>query len=77
MKDIFVDDIISASFGLFLKYSDIINASKEKDKYGRFLIKKFTNDGHFKGKFCYTSDAIFTESQIKPYTLKFNPEKLI
>lgn len=71
------DDIISASFGLYLKYSNIVECSTQKDKYNRFFIKKFDKFGYFIGTFCYTSDEIFREKEIIPYALKFNPEKVI
>lgn len=80
MCEIKENDIIQLS-GIYkkycLKYSDIVENSMKKTKTGRFCAKLFLKNGKSTDKICWLSYSIFRLKEIKPYTLKFNPEKLI
>ena len=76
MKELHEDDLIW-DLDVYFKYSNIVKNSKRKDPWGSFHIKKYDEDGNSIGEYYSTNDGIFREKKIRPYTLKFNPEKLI
>ncbi len=72
------DDIIQLNTNIFFRYSNIIKNSYKLDIWGNFVIKNYISiDGDFEGGYTSVTKNIFKQKDILPYTIQFNPEKLI
>ncbi len=76
-----IDDYIELPHGGFVKYSNIVkNSVKLKQTpWGEFFIKKYHSVENNEDDYSYISVKIdiFKLPIILPYSIKFNPEKLI
>jgi len=73
-----VDDIIKLNDGIYFKYSNVVKNSYKLDPWGGFIVKKYAEDGTYLNEYIGLKDnEIFRQKDVLPYTIKFNPEKLI
>lgn len=75
-----IDDYIKVNDIEFLKYSNIVKNSYKLTPWGDFMIKKYKYDiekGYYSHVYTNTDFRIFHHENILPYSMKFNPEKLI
>lgn len=71
-----IDDIITLSDDIKVRYSNILKNSYKPDPWGNFFIKK-ADKPEEAPEYLSTDKKIFRAEAVLPYTIEFNPEKLI
>ena len=75
------DDYIGIGDNNFVKYSNVVKNYKKfyqkKNIFCTFTVKIFNSAGEFTGIYMECGKSFFLKPNVRPYTIKFNPEILI